>query len=432
MSVADTAALMAEVIVPTLAQGPIIRRPRMVAAAERFDLVGRAVRRVQRLHDTYGDGPIMLRVPIRKQAVVLAARHVHRVLEESPVPFGADSSEKRASLSHFQPKAVLISSPEERPDRRRFNEEVLETPRPMHRLSERFASVIEEEAQVMLARAERKGVLDWDVFSDAWFCMVRRVMLGDAAREDREFTRLHERLRAYANLAFLQPKRIGQRDEFFVRLNRYLDAAESDTLAAVMAATHATPDTAADHQIPHWLFAIDPAGMTTFRALALLAAHPEHEVRARDEAEARDSEPALPFVRQCLLESLRLWPTTPMILRQSSSETMWDGRVMPKDTGILVYSNYFHRDDRHLEYAHRFAPEVWSHERTDDDWPLVPFSRGPVGCPAQNLVLMITSTMLAALLRKGHYQERAPRKLYATHPMPSMLDNNTLRFDVSH
>ncbi len=429
-SLGDTVAITKEVLLPTLAKGPIIRRPRVVGLAERHDLVGTAVRRMQRLHDRYGDGPLLMRLPLLKQALVLAPHHVHRILDASPDPFAADSSEKRASLAHFQPKAVLISSGAERVDRRRFNEAVLDTPRPMHRLAERFRAVIEEETHTLLADARGRGMLDWRVFADGWFRVARRVMLGDAARFDRAFTRMHEQLRAYANLAFLQPQRRALKERFFERLNAYLDAADPESLAGVMAQTPVTAMTAPDHQIPHWLFAIDPAGMTTFRTLALLAAHPEHEVRVRDDVAEQDRRPELPFLRQCVLESLRLWPTTPAILRQTREETEWEDGIMPAGTGLLIYAPYFHRDDRHLAYAHRFTPEVWSGDRTSADWPLVPFSQGPVGCPGEHLVLMLTSTMLAELLRGAHYRQAAPAKLYATHPMPSTLDNYTLRFEI--
>jgi cytochrome P450 len=430
-SALDTLAIASELILPTLAKGPIIRRPRMVGVAERLDLVGRAVRRLQRLHEAYGDGPLMMRIPVRHQAVVLAPRHVHRVLAESPEPFSADSSEKHASLTHFQPEAVLISRGAERADRRRFNEAVLDMPRPMHRLAERFRAVIEEEADVLVAQAGRRGALDWPVFSDAWFRVVRRVVLGDAARDDVAFTRMHERLRAYANLAFLQPKRRALRSRFFARLGTYLDRAEEGSLAAVMATTPATESTAVDHQPPHWLFAADPAGMATFRTLALLAAHPEHQLRARDEVARQDGAPTLPFLRRCVLDGLRLWPTTPLILRQTTVATTWDAGVMPADTGVIVFAPYFHRDDRHLPEAHRFAPELWARPRTSADWPLVPFSEGPVVCPGKNLVLMLTSTMLAELLRHGWYRERPPAKLHATQKMPSTLDPYTLVFELA-
>ncbi len=430
-SAADTAALAVDVLIPTLALGPIIRRPRVVHAIERHDLVRRAVERMQRLHETYGDGPLMLRIPVRNQAVVLAPQHVHRVLAESPEPFRPDSSEKRAALSHFNPETVLISSGPERSERRRFNEDVLDTDRPMHRLSARFADVIEEEAITLVAQARQREELDWPAFGAAWFRVVRRVMLGDAARDDVALTQLHARLRAYGNLAFLQPQRRGLRAEFLERVRGYLTRAEPGSLAEVIASAHRTPVTKAEHQVPHWMFAADPAGMTTFRTLALLAAHPEHERQARAEVAHRDRTPELPFLRRSVLESLRLWPTTPAILRQTPVETSWEAGTMPAHTGVLVYTPYFHRDDRHLDHADRFAPEIWCEERTSADWPLVPFSEGPVGCPAQHLVLMLTSMMLAELLRLDTYHERVPVKLVAGRPLPRMLDPYTLRFTLT-
>ncbi len=106
------------------------------------------------------------------------------MLDGSPEPFATASSEKRAALSHFQPKGVLISHGSERTDSRRFNEQVLDTDRAMHRLAERFFAVVDEEAAHLLAAVQRRqGQLTWDMFAGAWFRMVRRVVLGDAARD---------------------------------------------------------------------------------------------------------------------------------------------------------------------------------------------------------------------------------------------------------
>lgn len=47
---------------PNIAKGPIVRRPSMVALAERLNLDRRAVRLLQRLRARYGPGPLMLRL----------------------------------------------------------------------------------------------------------------------------------------------------------------------------------------------------------------------------------------------------------------------------------------------------------------------------------------------------------------------------------
>jgi len=427
----ETLGVLAGVVAPTVAKGVIIRRPRMVAPAERFDLDRRAVRRVQRLRDRYGPGPLLLPNPVRPQALILAPEHVHRVLDGSPRPFAAASSEKRAALAPFQPQGVLISRGPERAARRRFNETVLDTPRPIHRLAERFAGVVDEESAAMLATARRRRVLAWDTFAAHWFRVVRRIVLGDGTGDDQELTDLINRLRSDANWAFFRPQRPGLRDRFYQRLEEHLSRAEPDSLAGTMAATPATDATAPAQQVPQWLFAFDPAGMTTFRTLALLATHPEPAERARAELRASTAAvPELPFLRACVLESLRLWPTTPMVLRQSSEETVWQTGTLPADTGIMIFAPFFHRDDARLPEADRFAPELWRHERSDAEWTLIPFSRGPVVCPGQNLVLLTTTSMLARLLTGPALRLERARRLDPRRPLPGTLNNDGLRFAV--
>lgn len=424
----DSFAFLSRLVMPTLAKGVIIRRPRMVAFAERRDLDASAVRLMQRLEERYRPGPLLLGNPVRPQAVILDPQHVNRILGTSPEPFATRSSEKRAALAHFEPKGALISHGDRRGERRRFNEEVLDMERPMHRLAERFLRVADEEAQAVVRAGEDAGVLEWDAFADAWFRLVRRVVFGDMARDDHRLGAMLSTLRADANWAFLKPKRRRLRARFFDRMRPYLEHPEEGSLAAVMAATHAEDVTAPEQQVPQWLFAFDPAGMNTFRSLALLASHPEQEGRARQEIEASGDSPELPYLRACALEGLRLWPTTPLLLRQSTEETHWEQGRMPAGTGILIYAPFFHRDERHLDYAHRFEPGVWLRERHAGDWPLIPFSGGPARCPGQNLVLMLTSAMLAALLRRRRYELLPAERLDPGRPLPGTLDNYGLRF----
>jgi hypothetical protein len=282
-TISDTLAVVADVILPTVAKGPVIRRPRMVALAEWLDLDRRAVRRMQRIRDRYGSGPLLLRIPGRSQAVILAPEHVHRVLDGSPEPFAAASIEKRAALSHFEPGGVLISQGPGRADRRRFNEVVLDTSRPTHRLGRRFRQLVREEMAELVTEARRSGHLSWDDFTAAWFCLVRRVVFGDAARDDRALTDMLAALRSDANWASLRPKRTRLRRRFYDRLNGHLARAEPGSLAAEMAGALITQRTVPAQQVPQWLFAFDAAGIATFRALALLASHPDQARRAQGE-----------------------------------------------------------------------------------------------------------------------------------------------------
>lgn len=182
-------------------------------------------------------------------------------------------------------------------------------------------------------------------------------------------------------------------------------------------------------QVPQWLFAFDAAGIATLRVLALLSAHPEAAMRARNEAVARGTE--LPFLRACLLESVRLWPTTPMILRQTMRTTEWEGGQMPPGTGVLILAPFFCRDDERLPFADRFTPELWLSAGEAERRGVVPFSIGPAGCPGRNLVLLFASHFLADLLRQGWVHPTVPTGLDSAGPLPATLDHLLLRFGAS-
>src|SRR3954466_3962579 len=99
LSARDTAGGVLDVALPLFAQGVIVRRPRVVAVAERLDADRRALRRVDAPRARYGPGPVLLRLPVRDVAVVLSPSDVHRVLVQEAELFVPANREKRAALS---------------------------------------------------------------------------------------------------------------------------------------------------------------------------------------------------------------------------------------------------------------------------------------------------------------------------------------------
>ncbi len=353
-------------------------------------------------------------------------------MDASEEPFATASSEKRAALAHFQSKSVLISHGPERADRRRFNEQVLDMDNMVHRMAGSFVPVVQAEAAALRKRMARTGTLSWDEFIDSWFRVVRTVVFGESARDDRELTDMVTRLRKDANWAFLKPKRKALRERFLRSVQERLDRAEPGSLAELMTRVHSTSTTEPANQVPQWLFAFDPAGMTTFRTLAALSTHRESADRAlKDALDAGNrSTHSYPYLRACVLESLRLWPTTPMVLRKSTRSTKWKNGVMPANTGVLIFAPFFHRDGENLSYAHRFQPESWLDGDGTRHWPLIPFSGGPVICPGMNLVLLLTSAMLAELLPEHRFRLRSAERLHPSRPLPGILNNYSLAFDI--
>lgn len=431
----ETLQVLRDVELPMVAKGPIIRRPKVVGAVERLGLEARAVKRMQYLSEKYGRGPVMLNPPGKKMALVLDPEHSHRVLDETPEPFAPGEMLKRNALKHFEPRVALISHGTERAERRRLIEEVLGNDHPVHYAAAQFMPVIEEEAQRLLEDAAScGGKVAWPQFHTAWQRVVRRVVMGESWAEEAEFTELMEKLRASGNWAFLKRVPKGERQELLVSIREALKRAEPGSLAAYMSERESdggySQKAEPEHQVPQWLFAFDPAGMATFSALALLASHPDRldAARLQINQEAGAVVPELGLLRASVLEALRLWATTPMILRETTMEVEFEHGVMPAGTSTLIFAPYFHRDERHLEFAHHFAPEIWDRPRRREEWPLMPFSMGTGICPGRHLVLLLTSNFLAEVVRERSVEllshDLTPGSL------PGLLNNYRLAFTL--
>lgn len=427
-SLSERLAVLSQVVAPTVGKGPIIRRRRVVGMAERLALDARAVRLMARLRDRYGEGPLLLPIPGRIHAVALSPAVALRVLRETPDPFSPDTLEKHMALGQFEPETSLISRGPERAARRRLSEEALEAGCPVHSLADPMLAAAEEEAGRMLAAAG--GRLDWERFFPIWYGLGRRILLGEGARDDGDLTDLLARLRRRGNWVVLR-RREDLMAELHERIAGHLARAEPGSIAARIAAGPGGRAASPTHQVTQYLFAWDPAGMATFRALGLLAAHRGAMELAREEA-AGDRR-MMPVLRATVMESLRLWPTTPAILRETTRDVDWDGAVMPKGTNILLFTPFLHRDPG-LSFADRFTPELWLDEgrgvRRAGDGPLalVPFSHGPGICPAADLVPMMASAVLAALVTARSVRPVDPSRLRADRPLPGTLDPYTLRF----
>lgn len=379
----DTGRAFAKVLLPTVAKGVIVRRPPVTAVAEKLRVDAAAVATMRRFRERYGPRPLRLRVTGRSIALLLDPVDVSRLLADSPSPFALATREKKAALAHFQPHGVLISTGEERTRRRALNEDVL---RP-EKID--VAGIVADEADLLLRHVRSTGALTWDAFAQAWWRAVRRIVLGSFAREDAELTDMLKTLRGNANWAYLHPRREALRQRFEDRLRGHLERAEPGSLASL-----GPPDEVVD-QAPHWLFAFDAAGIATMRALAIGGAG-----------------------QAGIWESTRLWPTTPVILRESTEPTHWHGTWLPEGTTFVVFAPYFHRDPDRLPYADAYTPDIWP---APPEPALVPFSGGPGVCPGRDLVLVAGSTMLDAL--REHLDVPT---LHA--PLPATLNHFGLAF----
>jgi cytochrome P450 len=413
---------IAVVVTPTWAKGILLRRPLMVRLAERWQVDRRAIRFMQRLRRKHGDAALLVRAPGRSYVIPLSPDDVCRVLDAAQA-FTPASREKCAALSHFEPNVSLITRGPKRDLRRCLNDDVLASGQEVHPLAGSFLDIVRDEAARLLQTLPDGATLTWPMFTEAWFAAVRQIVLGRRARDARDLTESLSRLRGRANWVYVRSPRSAERTRYYSRLAVQAARADPDSLAGAVARRPLRDDEQPLHQITHWLFAFDAGAITTFRALALFATHAQQLSRAAPDLAAwRQRRPDLPQLRAGFLDAVRLWPTTPLILRETTETTHW-GAAVPKGSGVLIFAPFFHRDDERLAAADRFAPELWRSCDPADALPFVPFSAGPAACPGRHLVALIGAAWLAALLDAGHFTLLHPRNFGPAAPLPATLDH---------
>jgi hypothetical protein len=390
------------VIVPNALQGIFKRRPVPVKAATALDVDGDGARLLASLRDKHEGLPVWVRVVRDPALLLLDVADVKRVLEGSPDPFAADPEAKRKGMAHFQPEALTISRGDLWRQRRAFADEVLgAAPR------ERFAGIAHEELSGL------GSPLDFATLHGGFRRLTRRVVLGDAAREDEALSEQLASLMSEANGLPSEPS--DDYPAFAARMEDYAGAAQEGSLAGVATAVEAPPDVRKPGQLTHWLFATqDTLALNVLRALALLAAHPDED-----------------DLSGTLQEAMRLWPTTPMLSRETLKPLAWHQAEVPAGTNVLIVNTFFHRDEVRLgEAAHRFTPEEWSPDGAfTSDWGLNHFSHGPQGCPGAGLAVHVGVAALETLLEQGRPRlEAGGGKLKAGERVPHMLDPFALRF----
>jgi cytochrome P450 len=425
-SLLENARFNALVVVPNAVQGIFRRRPAAVRAATGADVDRWAVGLLSGMRRSYSGGPVWVRVVRDRALLVLAPDDVRRVLGGSPRPFASDPEAKRKGMSQFQPDALTISRGELWENRRRFTEAVLDTGERAHRLAERFAAVADEEAAELLAGAGDE--VGWEPWHRAWRRIARRVVFGDAARNDEELSdRLGELMSKGNSMPSEAPEEL---EPFMAAIERYVDAGEEGSLAGLVAEAPSDHETKVAGQLPHWFFATqDTLAINSLRALALIATQPVQRTKVDEELGAQGTERplsgaqvgGLDYLEGCLEEAMRLWPTTAMLSRETVEDVRWNGEVVPEGTQILIVNTFHHRDREVVEFADRFYPEAWTRGATGEDWTFNQFSHGPQGCPGAGLALFLGKAMLGGVLTRRRAAGAEPA-LDPGRALPHMLD----------
>ncbi len=198
--------------------------------------------------------------------------------------------------------------------------------------------------------------------------------------------------------------------------HRIRPADKGDLLSMFMAAKDEdTGESMSDAQIRDELMTMFIAGhetsaITLTWALIELSRHPEITTRLQAEldsvlavrAPTLADLPMLPTVTQVIKETLRLYPPTLFISRQSHQPMPLGGKTVGKNDLLTLVIAQIQRDPRYFDDPLEFRPErfVGDFERSLPKGVYMPFGAGPRICIGNGFALLEMQLVLATLMQR--------------------------------
>ncbi|KAK5648494.1 hypothetical protein RI129_003386 [Pyrocoelia pectoralis] len=111
----------------------------------------------------------------------------------------------------------------------------------------------------------------------------------------------------------------------------------------------------------------------------------------------------LRYLEKVLKESLRMYPSVPLISRLTNEEIeTHSGYVLPKNTIVHIHIYDLHHNSTIYPDPYKFDPERFNVENSKHRHPFayIPFSAGPRNCIGQRFAYLEIKVILVAILRK--------------------------------
>ncbi len=118
--------------------------------------------------------------------------------------------------------------------------------------------------------------------------------------------------------------------------------------------------------------------------------------------------PRLPYLKQVVQESMRIFPPVWAYARRSEEAEEFDGYRLPANVYVMVVPYALHRHPEFWPDPERFDPERFDPERFDPDrgeggrhpYSYLPFAAGPRTCIGAGMAMLETQLVLAQVLQR--------------------------------
>ncbi|KAK0082046.1 hypothetical protein PV326_007366, partial [Microctonus aethiopoides] len=160
----------------------------------------------------------------------------------------------------------------------------------------------------------------------------------------------------------------------------------------------------------------DTSAMSIFFTILLLAENKDIQARARDEIDKILEEnngtmtinevQRFTYLERCIKESLRLFPSVPLISREVTEELKLKHCVLPKGTILNISIFDVHRDPNFWPRPNIFDPDRFLRENIDGRHPFcyIPFSGGLRNCIGQKFAMLEIKTIIGGLLHNFYLE----------------------------
>ncbi|XP_041971591.1 cytochrome P450 4C1-like isoform X2 [Aricia agestis] len=145
--------------------------------------------------------------------------------------------------------------------------------------------------------------------------------------------------------------------------------------------------------------------------LLLLANHPDVQKKVIEELDdifgkdTRDATmedlSAMKYLDLVIKESLRLYPSVPFIMRQTTQPCKLSNFEIPANTMCAIHIYDLHRNEKYFPDPEKFDPERFLPENSvgRHNYAYIPFSAGPRNCIGQKFAMMEMKSSLSSILR---------------------------------
>lgn len=187
----------------------------------------------------------------------------------------------------------------------------------------------------------------------------------------------------------------------------------------------------ADNLIGFFIAGHESTAVALTWALYLLASHPDTQRRIREEVKAVAGDETLSyrhvtdlnFTKAVFNETMRLYPSIPIIGREARCDTQILAQTIKKDDIVVMPIYVMHRSPRHWQNADRFDPDRFIREPhlTKRNPKFMPFGAGPRVCIGASFAMMESILTLANMVRSfdlSVYSKTAPKPCVAVSLRP--------------